>query len=181
MTIKVIRQLRFLLIIFLGLLSGCWFTLHDAPGNGSKPAELLRSGVHGTRTLQPPAVTWITDRTALKQVYTALNRHSIGNNVELPDINFDLYGVLLIEMGQKSTGGYAIKFDPSHARVLENQTIIHVSWNTPPDGAMLTQAITSPFILLKIQRTGIASIAVLDQREQLLFEISINLGHLQKS
>jgi hypothetical protein len=173
MRYKKIRHFRFLLVILLGLFSGCWLVQQESVGNGSSLAELLRNGVYGTRTLQKSSATWITNHTALEHVYSALNKRQLKDGEALPDIDFETYGVLFLEMGQKPTGGYAIDFTPSLSRVIDKQAVISISWNTPEKGVLLTQAVTSPFMLLKIYRADIISIAVLNQDEQPLFEIPI--------
>ena len=167
------RYFQFILIILLGPLSGCWLTQQKSAGDSSNPVELLRSGVYGSRTLQDSSATWITNRTVLEHVYSALNKRYLKGGVALPDIDFDTYGVLFLEMGQRPTGGYSIEFTPSQSRVVDKQAVIIISWNTPEEGVFLTQAVTSPFILLKFRRVHITSIAVLDQNEQLLFEIPV--------
>jgi hypothetical protein len=173
MRYKKIRHFRFLLVILLGLLSGCWLTQQESAGDSSNPVELLRSGVYGARTLRKSSAAWITNHTALKHVYSALNKRQLKDGETLPNIDFNTCGVLFLEMGQRPTGGYSIDFTPSLSRVVDKQAIIHVSWNTPEEGVLLTQAVTSPFMLLKIHRVDIASIAVLDQNEQPLFEIPV--------
>jgi len=173
MRYKKIRHFRFLLVILLGLLSGCWLTQQESAGNDSIPAELLRSGVYGSRTLQDSSATWITNRKALEAVSSALSKRQIKDGEVLPDIDFERYGVLYLEMGQKPTGGYSIDFIPSLSRMIDKQAFIRISWNTPKEGVLLTQAVTSPFMLLKIRRAHITSIVVLNQDEQPLFEIPI--------
>ena len=169
-----IRHFRFLLVILLGLLSGCCLTQQESTGDSSHPIELLRSGVYGARTLQDSSATWITTRAALEHVYSALGKRQLKDSVALPDIDFDTYGVLFLEMGQRPTGGYSIDFTPSQSCVVDKQAVIITSWNTPEEGVFLTQAVTSPFMLLKIRRIDIVSIAVLDQNEQPLFEIPMD-------
>ena len=164
---------RYFLILLLGLLSGCWLTQKDSVGNASNHAELLRSGVYGTRALQESSASWITNRTTLEQTYSNLGKHQIESGGELPEIDFETFGILLLEMGQRPTGGYAISFDPSLSSVVDKKSIIHVIWKTPKDGVIVTQAVTSPFMLLKIRHADITSISVLDQNEQSLFELSI--------
>ena len=164
---------RFLAIVFLGMLWGCWLTQQDGNGASPVPAELLIKGVNGSRTSDHASATWITHRIALEQVYFALNKRQLNGGYTPPDIDFETYGVLLLEMGQKPTGGYTMDFDPSSARVMDKQAVIKIFWHTPNEGAFVTQAVTSPFMLIKIYRTGIVSIRVIDQDGQPLFEIPV--------
>ena len=167
------NRLRFCVIILLGLLSGCWFSQHNSMGNGTNFAELLYSGTFGNLDLQDASATWITDHTSLEQFYTALSKHHVNGDNKALEIDFKKYGVLLLEMGQKPTGGYSIIYEPSKSNIADRQAVIHVTWNVPQDGMVTTQALTSPFLLIKVWRCDLNSIIVLDQKEQTLFELSI--------
>ena len=164
---------RYLLILLLSFLSGCWLSPKDSVGNVSSHAELLRSGVYGTRALQESSASWITNRTALEQTYSNLSKHQTEYSGTLPEIDFKKYGILFLEMGQRPTGGYTINFDPSLSCVVDKTSVIRVIWKTPKDGVIVTQAVTSPFMLLIIRHVDITSISVMDQNEQSLFELSI--------
>lgn len=168
------RFIRLLAIILFGLISGCWFNTHSQTCNALNLAELIRKGAQGGTSQKSANATWISDPEALQHVFTAIDRYQLGNDANMtPDIDWNRYGVLFIEMGQKTTGGYSIDFIPSLSRVVDKQALIHISWNTPEEGAFLTQAVTSPFMLLKIYRAEITSIVVLNQDELPLFEIPI--------
>jgi hypothetical protein len=169
-----IWHFRFFVIIFIGLLSGCWFTQQpESADNGSAPAELLYSGVYGISRLQEASATWISNHTALSELFKELNERRGGNGGSPPEMDFKSYGVLFLEMGQKSTGGFSINFNPSLTRVVGGQLAIHVDWVVPKEGKLVTQVVTSPFILLKIMHTNIDSILVWDQNMTSLFKIPI--------
>jgi len=164
---------RFLLILMIALLSGCWLTQKDSTGHDTNPVELLASGVHGSRMLQESSATWITNTTTLEQVYSSLNKHQMGNYTAVPDIDFDSYGILLLEMGQRPTGGHAVHFNPSLSCVVDKKAVIHVILKSPAKGMVVTQALTSPFMLFKVRHVDLTSISVLGQNEQPLFEFFI--------
>jgi len=175
---RIIRNQHFgcIGIISISLLLGCWFTPQpESADNQSDPAELLQSGAYGISMLQEPSATWITDHADLLELYKNLNKRHSGDDGNPPEMDFNIYGVLFLEMGQKSTGGYAFSFNPSHSHVVASQTVIQVGWNVPPEGAIVTQVLTSPYILLKVKKTEINTILVLDQNGRSLFEIPIKL------
>jgi protease stability complex PrcB-like protein len=175
---RIIRNRHFgcIGIISVSLLLGCWLTPQPkSADNQSKPAELLQSGVYGINMLQEPSATWITDHADLLELYKNLNKRHGGDDGNPPEMDFNIYGVLFLEMGQKSTGGYAFSFNPSHSHVVASQTVIQVEWNVPLEGTIVTQVLTSPYILLKVKKTEINSILVLDQNGRPLFEIPIKL------
>jgi PrcB C-terminal len=164
---------RFSLILLLALLSGCWFTQKSSTGNDTTDVELLHSGVHGNRTPEEPSATWITNLADFEHINAALNKHKMEGGSTLPNVDLQTHGLLLLEMGQKPTGGYAIHFDPQRSRVIENKVVIHVDWNSPAEDMVVTQALTSPFVIIKIPKADIDSIHVFDQDNHRLFELSV--------
>ena len=93
-------------------------------------------------------------------MFKELNERRGGNDGSPPEMDFKSYGILFLEMGQKPTGGFSINFDPSLTRVVGGQLAIHVGWVVPKEGKLVTQVVTSPFILLKIMHVNIDSILV---------------------
>ncbi len=170
-----VRLSLILILIMVGMLYGCWFNQQpQGAGGSSVRAELLLKGTYGIRTLAEPSATWIKDQASLATLYQNLNARLGGKGVETPQIEFNNFGVLFLEMGRKPSGGYAINFDPSKTQVDNDQLTIHVNWDSPAQGMTVTQVITSPFIVLKIMHTDITLIQVLDQKNQTLFETHID-------
>ncbi len=171
-----IRLVLFLALIIISMFYGCWFT-QQSQGMGSSNsarAELLLKGTYGIRPDEEPAATWIKDQATLNTLYQNLNARQSGKSVDIPQIDFNNFGILLLEMGQKPSGGYSLNFDPSKTRVDDGMLLVHVSWNVPADGMTVSQAVTSPFVLLKLNYLSISSILAVDQNSRSLFEIPIN-------
>jgi len=168
-----IRRACFFVAILAIMANGCCVMQGNNNSNDkSKSIELLRKGVNSGRLHEAPSATWITTAADLSSVYARLGNLQV-ENLAIPDIDFEIYGLLLIEMGQKPTGGHGIEFDPDLSRFIENQAMVHLRWNTPKEGRVVTQVVTSPYILIKIEKTAIESIIIFDQKQNLLFEISI--------
>lgn len=66
----------------------------------------------------------------------------------VPHIDWDKKQVVLLAMGQKNTGGYSIAID----KVVKSNKEILVYYKTtgPEKGAMVTQALTAPYVLYTI-------------------------------
>ena len=169
-----IRLIIFLVLTIIGMPYGCWFT-QQSQGMGTNPAraELMLKGTYGIRTDEEPAATWIKDQETLGTLYQKLNAGHGGKGTTAPQIDFKKFGVLFLEMGQKPSGGYAINFDPSKTQVDNDKLVLHIRWDVPAQGMTVTQAITSPFILLKISKTDISSILVMDHNNRTRFEVPI--------
>jgi len=173
---RYVRFHNFPLFVFImaGMLYGCWFSQRTPAAEGnSTPAEMLTKGKYGIRTETEPTVTWIKDEASLNAIYQKLNARSSGKVTEVPKLNFNTFGLLFLEMGQKPSGGYAINFEALKTQVDNGQLVVHLSWDVPAQGMTVTQVITSPFLLLKIKHADINSILVLDQNNQSLFEVPV--------
>lgn len=64
-------------------------------------------------------------------------------------INFDREQVVAVFMGTKNSGGYGIEIK----RVIDTgkQIVVLVEETTPPEGGIVTMAITQPFHIIKIE------------------------------
>ncbi len=166
-----VRLDKWFVFFLISIFYGCWFSQqpHGAD-DGSTRVELLLKGTYGTRTLAEPAVAWIKDQSALNTLYQELNARHGGKSNAAPQIDFKKFGILFLEMGQKPSGGFAINFDASKTQVNKDNLVLHINWKIPAEGMTVTQAITSPFFMLKIKHTDITSILVLDQNNRALFE-----------
>jgi hypothetical protein len=68
----------------------------------------------------------------------------------LPEVNFDTHEVVLFFMGQQSSGGYS--FEMISAKDAVNGVNVTVKKISPGPECMVTQAITSPFLMVAIEK-----------------------------
>lgn len=71
----------------------------------------------------------------------------------IPAVNFDKEMVIVVTLGRQRTGGYAIEItrvqaDGKHLKIF-------VKRSAPPPGAMTIQALTAPFLMVAIPRSGL--------------------------
>lgn len=78
-----------------------------------------------------------------------LRRRVIGQQVQPKEIEEE-QSVLLIAMGQKSSGGYAVNVDAIH--LTATGLTVRANWITPPPGSMTTSALTSPCAILTLDK-----------------------------
>lgn len=94
-------------------------------------------------------VPWIevaTDRTTFSQMWAS----TIGL-ADVPDVDFESRIAVLLLLPLQRTGGYAI--EPHGARVVEGDVLeIDATLIEPAEGAMTTQALTSPFAVIEVER-----------------------------
>ena len=163
-----------ILIMMLPTLNSC---LHRETGlNMKAPAltKLLDRGLQSGHFESKPSATWISDMSHLERIYARMGKSTLfdvrGNS---PTPDFSREGVLLVEMGQKSTGGYRLDLIEGLSSIAEGTAEVTLSWIEPPPGTILPQVITSPWILITLSRGDYSLINVLDQDGQLRLELIV--------
>jgi len=71
----------------------------------------------------------------------------------LPEVDFRRESVVAIFIGQRPTGGYGVSV--TDLLLENNEVYLEVRLTQPSPGAMVTQALTSPWLMLRIQRPGV--------------------------
>ena len=119
-----------------------------------------------------PVARWLEDQAALRTVMTGLGSTQIGfPKIEPPEVDFARDYVVLIDMGQRPTGGYALKLAQPSVAVEEGTATVRVDWIEPPPGAFVTQALTSPCLVLAVPRGDYSRLRVVDQTLRTRFEL----------
>jgi PrcB C-terminal len=79
-------------------------------------------------------------------------RHSSTdtNPAFTPSVDFDREIVVGIFLGEKSTGGYEVEIVRAERR--DSSLYFYYREKSPPPGAMVTQALTQPFHLVKVAK-----------------------------
>jgi len=62
----------------------------------------------------------------------------------LPEINYQQSRLIILALGQKMTGGFAIQIEA--VKKIESHFVVFYSIRRPSKSGMVTQAITSPFV-----------------------------------
>ena len=112
--------------------------------------------------LDQPEVVWIADTETWRQRYAQMMSLRM-TPLPLPTVDFSRESILLIAMGQQTTGGYGLSLIGTMATVQDGVLIVPVEWREPPPGAILTQAMTSPCLLAKLPAGEFSRFRVVDQ------------------
>lgn len=72
-------------------------------------------------------------------------------------------GVIVVEMGQRPTGGYDIELMPDNIRIENDTLFLGVRWTAPPHYAAISQALTAPCMVVVPPRGEYKRIVVVDQ------------------
>lgn len=154
------------LIAFIMLFSACAHSSPSAasPTTDTVPMAMIGSGQLAAGAPQTAGGIWITDPNQLDTLLGPMLKGSRIPNPTgaLPEINFATDGVLLIWMGEKRTGGYALEMVTNHADI-ENHTVrIPLRWIEPRKEAMVPQMITNAYLLIRLAKGAYETITITD-------------------
>ena len=137
-------------------------------------AEVLHSSLLCGEDIPQPLAIWISDQTELERRFQYFNAET-DDAVFAPRLDFSRSGALLIAMGPQPSSGYLLNFIPEQDKVwLAGSTlVISVDWNTPEPDSMQAQVITSPCLLLHLDKHPFTSVKVLDQHGEVKLETNL--------
>lgn len=72
---------------------------------------------------------------------------------KIPDVDFKKNSLVAVFIGSRASGGYGVKIDS----IIEtsNKLIVNITETTPGKNCMVTDAITSPYVIVKITKTDL--------------------------
>jgi hypothetical protein len=119
-----------------------------------------------------PGARWLLDAQALEAAFAEAEQVRLGLPSSLNhDVDFSREAVLLLSMGQLATGGYGLRLAEESLPVVSGAGTLRVDWIEPPPDAFVTQALTSPCLLVALPREGYDVLRVVDQNGQTRFEL----------
>lgn len=117
------------------------------PPNPSPSPRILRQGSQSAYTAPEPAAYLAGSADQLLTIW----RLATGNQIPqptTPPVDFSRNRVVAFFWGQKPTGGYSVQYASSQ---LSGSTLrVTLRLVSPAPGAILTQALTSPFVMLEV-------------------------------
>jgi len=162
---------RLPITIVFGLLvlptAACQSWAERGAQQSDKPAvEAIYASAHCGRVQTTPSATWIDSARQLETSIKRIRSGMLGGKpVKLPMLDFQHEIVLLVEMGQRPTLGYRLEMaGADDLRISQHQAQLTLDWLHPPADALVAQAITSPCLLIKLDRGSYTSIQILDRQ-----------------
>ncbi|WP_158590791.1 protease complex subunit PrcB family protein [Salinisphaera sp. LB1] len=83
-------------------------------------------------------------------------------------------GVLIVEMGQRPTGGYDIQLDGKKTGIKNNVLTIGMDWHAPRLDAAVSQAMITPCVALHLPQGQYNKVKVVDQLGNLRGSADVN-------
>ncbi|WP_155325223.1 protease complex subunit PrcB family protein [Desulfosarcina ovata] len=145
-----------------------------APLTNALSAVVLDSGRHCLPASATWKATWITNHNRLLQFVSRCRENQIGTGTAaLAPVDFNRFGVLAIEMGQRRTAGYGIDGASARHSPANRTLFITLTCRRPSPGRWVAQIMSSPWILIQLPLGSYGKIAVNDQDTQLLTQFTL--------
>lgn len=162
-------------ILTLGsvVLMACTATPADGPAVRPIPLTVLDSSTHCTGPDQTARAEWIARPDETRRLP---GRPTLPTSRRQYDWDPAVEGMLWISMGSRPTGGYRIELAAPTAEVHGKTATVHVRWIEPAADSFVTQAVTSPCLLLKMPQAGIRRVLIKDQDDRLRLQVRVPGG-----
>ena len=170
MTGGISKALTLLAVLWtLGLTAGCLRPADDSPPKRI-PLAVLFQGTQCGGVSREFRATWFSRPDQLGTLP--------GNTLNPKKISAKMWdqqteGALLLHMGTRPTGGFHLELCGPEATLHLGTATICVHAKAPDRSMVTTQVITSPCLLLKMQKQGIRQIDVQDQNGRPLADLKL--------
>ena len=162
------KDVRRIALYFMLVAVLCNYGCVNIPGGQAAETAVAIEAVHGasvcTGASTSPDAVWIESQQMLEVHWQRMHSHRIGGGgtPSPPSIEWETHGLVLIHMGQKRSGGYGLELMKPQASLKGGSAYIEVKWKEPPPNAIVTMMITSPCLLVKIQRGEYKTVVIVD-------------------
>ena len=160
------------LVIMALLLNSC-----AATGGGLEQAVAVRTlaaPLHCGAWAAQPALHWLDDSAAYQALGRALNPSPVQDRSHsLPVVDFRHSRVVLLGMGSRPSSGYALELLDSVIDPGQEVLRLVVRYQEPPPDALTAQVLTSPCLLLAVERGKYRRIEVVDESGHIRHSVGI--------
>ncbi len=167
---KILKSLMTMFPVIM-LLSACAGAGDEAVPS-QIPIRVLFSSAHCAASAAKPSLSVLSSQRQWDESMMQLSKIS-GHTDDTIRVSFTNEVVVQVNMGQKPTGGYSLKLAQEEAALDDGWVNIQLQWKQPAQGMMLTQALTSPCVMLALPRHDYQGIRVLDQTGKLRLETAL--------
>lgn len=158
------------------IISGCMAAAAtDAPNSDGLPVEKIWQGSQcGCQASQPVAV-WVADQNNLEALAQNYRLHALEAVMAQRRPDWNREALVLIHMGLKPTGGFALELAEPVAPVYRDTAVITLQWRHPGPGSIVTQQITSPCLVLKLAKGTYGAIEIRDETGRVRVRLSLGI------
>ena len=165
-------QVKVLLLLCCGLCAcGRAPGIVSAEGKRDPLRILYQDGLCGGNR-PTPSVTLVAGADQLKRIFTEVKGRMLGHPLPAPTVDFNAEHVVTIQMGQKPTGGYGFELE-SQATLDNGEALIRLRWIEPAPGAIVTQILTSPCLIISLPKGAYEKIVITDDNGNVREKVSV--------
>jgi hypothetical protein len=117
-------------------------------------------------------VTLVAGSDQLKRIFIESIGRMPGQSPPVPAVDFDAEHVVTIQMGQKTTGGYGIELEPQ-ATLNNGEVFIRLRWIEPAPGAIVTQILTNPCLIISLPKGAYEKIVITDENGNVREKVTV--------
>jgi len=137
------------------------------------PLRILAQDVLCGGNRPTTSVTLVADSDQLKRILIESKGRMLGQSPPTPAVDFNTEHVITIQMGQKPTGGYGIELAEPDATLNDGEALIRLRWIEPAPGAIVTQILTSPCLIIALPIGAYEEIVITDENGNVRETISL--------
>lgn len=171
------KQFPVLVLLLNVLVGACASSSRTIPVQ--VPLTLVHSSLQNSGESKSMGAMWISNSDQWVDLIDRASEitENLPRSVGTPEIDFTRYGILLIRMGEKPTGGYGLMLMANVAKIENRTVLVPVRWVEPEKGAITAQMITSPYLMIQMEKGAFDRITVIDQdgREKLHTKVDSNI------
>jgi hypothetical protein len=166
---------RFATAVVVLILCGCLSAAPSGePSNRRLSVETIWAGTQCGCEDRQPRVRWVTDRNQLTAALAAAGSRALNNRLAQYSMDWRRNGLVWIDMGLKPTGGYALSLAGPAATLSADVAVITVRWRQPRSGSIVTQQLTAPCLLVRMERGDVHTIRIEDEDGRKRADLQIN-------
>lgn len=143
-------------------LTGC---ASSDPANNALKAPLARQIIQSAHCgLTGPGLAYVQTTEQLQKLLELPAQNMAVQ--QLRQVNLEQEHLLFVTLGEKPTGGYSVRLDSASAANADKPLQVLVTVRSPEPGNMVTQAITSPCVVVAIPAADWPEIRVSGVRDR---------------
>jgi len=137
------------------------------------PIETVWASNQSGHVTSRPVALWVTDSSRFNALARENPSRAAAVSIEKHRVDWLREGIVWLYMGRKTTGGYALSLAAAEATVSNGIAVIRVQWREPSPGAIVTQQLTSPCLVLKLPRNNYSAIEIQDQAGRMRTRVAV--------
>ncbi|MES1926940.1 protease complex subunit PrcB family protein [Salinisphaera sp. T31B1] len=149
--------------VLLTLIAGCSLN----PFRGASGAQVIGESQYCGTASQDSAAHYFADASSFGDW---IDYRSISEFKPSMAVNG---GVIVVEMGQRPTGGYNIKLDRKDTKIANDTLTLSMVWNAPRLDAAVSQALIASCVAIRPPKGNYSRVRVVDQLGNLRGQASV--------